>query len=60
MSRTKVDKELMSSVTVKIAPFYAKITPNFYQSRTLATLQDTFLPKLLSRELSMPEVKNSR
>jgi len=55
MSRTKVDKELMSSVTVKTAPLYSKITPNFYQSRTLVTLQDTFLPKLLSRELKFLE-----
>jgi hypothetical protein len=55
MSRTKVDKELMSSVTVKIASLYSKMTLNFFQSRTLATLQDTFLPKLLSRELKFQE-----
>jgi hypothetical protein len=55
MSRTKVEKELMSSVAVKIVPLYSKMTPNFYQSRTLVTLQDTFLPKLLSRELKFQE-----
>jgi len=55
MSRTKVDKELMSSVTVKIASLYSKMTLNFFQSRTIATLQDTFLPKLLSRELKFQE-----
>jgi hypothetical protein len=46
MSRTKVDKELMSAVTVKIAHLYSKIKRNPYQSCTLGTL----LPKLLSGE----------
>jgi hypothetical protein len=55
MSRTKVDKELMSAVTVKIAHLYSKIKRNLYQSCTLGTLQDTFLPKLLSRELKFQE-----
>jgi hypothetical protein len=33
--------------------FYTQITGNLQQSRTLATLRDTLLPRLLSRELSV-------
>ncbi len=50
----------MAAITVKIVPLYSKITSNLYQSRTLATLHVTLLPKLLSKELSVAEVKNSR
>ena len=46
-------KELMSVFTAKVAPLYSKITANLHQSRTLATLRDTLLPKLLSGELSV-------
>jgi len=45
-------KELMADFTAKVAPFYAHITANLHQSRTLATLRDTLLPKLLRGELS--------
>jgi hypothetical protein len=31
-----------------------RINGNLYQSRTLATLRDTLLPKLLSGELAVP------
>ena len=47
-------KELMAAFTAKVAPLYAQITANLHQSRTLATLRDTLLPKLLSGELSLP------
>jgi type I restriction enzyme S subunit len=46
-------KELMAAFTAKVAPLYAQITANLHQSRTLATLRDTLLPKLLSGELSL-------
>ena len=46
-------KELMADFTAKVAPLYAQITANLHQSRTLATLRDTLLPKLLSGELSV-------
>jgi type I restriction enzyme S subunit len=46
-------KELMAAFTNEVAPLYAQITANLHQSRTLATLRDTLLPKLLSRELSV-------
>jgi type I restriction enzyme S subunit len=45
-------KEIMAAFTAKVAPLYAQITANLHQSRTLATLRDTLLPKLLSGELS--------
>jgi type I restriction enzyme, S subunit len=41
-------KELMAAFTAKVAPVYAQITANLHQSRILATLRDTLLPKLLS------------
>ncbi|MCW5557913.1 MAG: restriction endonuclease subunit S [Verrucomicrobiae bacterium] len=41
------------------APLMAKIKANADQSRTLATLRDTLLPKLLSGELGVPVVKRS-
>jgi len=49
-------KELMAAFTAKVEPLYAQITANFHQSRTLATLRDTLLPKLLSGELSVGEI----
>ena len=50
-------KELMAAFTAKVAPLYAQITANLHQSRTLATLRDTLLPKLLSGELSVAGLK---
>ncbi|MCB9909827.1 MAG: restriction endonuclease subunit S [Planctomycetes bacterium] len=46
-------EELMAAFTAKVAPLYSQITANLHQSRTLATLRDTLLPKLLSGELSV-------
>ncbi|WP_300319668.1 restriction endonuclease subunit S [Accumulibacter sp.] len=37
-----------------VAPLLTKLRANLHQSRTLATLRDTLLPKLLSGELSLP------
>ena len=48
-------KELMAVFTAKVAPLYAQITANLQQSRTLATLRDTLLPKLLSGEVTLNE-----
>ncbi len=50
-------KELMVAFTAKVAPLYAQITANLHQSRTLATLRDTLLPKLLSGELSVADAE---
>lgn len=48
-------KELMAVFTAKVAPLYAQITANLQQSRTLATLRDALLPKLLSGEVTLNE-----
>jgi type I restriction enzyme, S subunit len=48
-------KELMAAFTAKVALLYTQITTNLGQSRTLATLRDTLLPKLLSGELNVAE-----
>ena len=53
-------KELMSAFTAKVAPLYAQITANLHQSRTVAILRDTLLPKLLSGELSVAEATGNR
>ena len=45
-------KELMAAFSAKVAPHYAQITANLQQSRTLATLRDTLLPKLLSGDIT--------
>ncbi|MBA3882861.1 MAG: restriction endonuclease subunit S [Chthoniobacterales bacterium] len=44
-------ERLMAAFSAKVAPLYAQITANLRQSRTLATLRDTLLPKLLSGQL---------
>ena len=46
-------KSIASAFTIIIQPILERITANVYQSRTLATLRDTLLPKLLSGELRM-------
>jgi type I restriction enzyme S subunit len=48
-------RELMDAFTENVAPFYAQITTNLYQSRTLAALRDTLLPRLMSGELSVAD-----
>jgi type I restriction enzyme S subunit len=44
-------KKVMDAFTVNVAPLYAQITANLRQSRALASLRDTLLPKLLSGEV---------
>jgi type I restriction enzyme, S subunit len=41
------------------APLLAKIADNERESRTLATLRDTLLPKLVSSELGVPETERA-
>jgi type I restriction enzyme S subunit len=45
-------EELMRAFTSAVTPLYDQITANLHQSRTLATLRDTLLPKLLNGELA--------
>lgn len=46
--------EILEAFEHLTAPLYAKIEANVAQSRTLATLRDTLLPKLLSGEIRVP------
>ncbi|WP_295486281.1 restriction endonuclease subunit S [Accumulibacter sp.] len=43
-----------SEIAEQLEPIDARIAANAEQSRTLATLRDTLLPKLLSGELNLP------
>jgi type I restriction enzyme, S subunit len=46
---------LMQAFDRTVEPLLAQIRANLHQSRNLATLRDTLLPKLLSGELQVPE-----
>jgi type I restriction enzyme S subunit len=48
-------QDIMTAFSEWVAPLYDQITANLRQSRTLATLRDTLLPKLLFGELSVRE-----
>ena len=45
----------MDAFTKDVSPLYDRITSNINETRTLATLRDTLLPKLLNGELSVAE-----
>ena len=46
--------DVMNAFTKCVEPFYAQIVSNLHESRDLATLRDTLLPKLLSGEIAVP------
>lgn len=48
------EERVMQIFTEKVQPFYSAIRKKLEQSRTLAALRDTLLPKLISGELRMP------
>jgi len=50
-------KPIAAAFTRVIQPMLDRIHANLHQSRTLATLRDTLLPKLLSGELSVAGLK---
>ena len=49
---------LKDAFECRTAPLWARIHANAAQSRTLATLRDTLLPKLLSGDLSVQGATN--
>ena len=49
----------MAEFTRRVAPLYERITTNVFQSRTLAALRDTLLPKLLSGELRVSALEST-
>ena len=46
-------KEVLLAFDQQVTPLFQQVHANLHQSRTLATLRDTLLPKLLSGELSL-------
>ncbi len=48
--------EVMAAFTAKVTPLYAQITANLHISRTLVSLRDTLLPKLVSGEMTIVDV----
>jgi type I restriction enzyme S subunit len=48
-------QDIMAAFSQRVAPLYSQITANLHQSRTLATLRDALLPKLLSGDMSINE-----
>ena len=51
------DKRVVGEYLSKVKPLFDGIAANCFQSRTLATLRDTLLPKLLNGEISIPTVE---
>lgn len=51
-------KSIATTYTRNIQPMLDRIYANLHQSRTLATLRDTLLPKLLSGELSVAALES--
>ncbi len=52
-------KDIMAAFTKKVCPLYAQVIENLLQSRTLANLRDTLLPKLLSGETQFFDHKDT-
>lgn len=50
-------QEVMTAFDATVEPVYAKIRLNLEESRTLAALRDTLLPKLISGELRVPDAE---
>ena len=50
-------RPLLDAMTLTMSPLIDQLIANRTQSRTLATLRDTLLPKLLSGELSVTEAR---
>ncbi len=49
-------KEVLLAFDKQVTPMFQQVHANLHQSRTLATLRDTVLPKLLSGELCSLEI----
>jgi type I restriction enzyme S subunit len=49
-------REALLAFDKRVTPLFRQVHANLYQSRTLATLRDTLLPKLLSGEIRLKEI----
>ena len=52
-------KEVLLAFDKQVTPLFQQVHANLHQSRTLTTLRDTLLPKLLSGELSVAGVERT-
>jgi type I restriction enzyme S subunit len=52
-------KERMAKYTALVKPLHDRVTLNLEESRSLAALRDTLLPKLISGELRVTAVNGS-
>ncbi|MDP3474428.1 restriction endonuclease subunit S [Hydrogenophaga sp.] len=52
-------KNLLHAFTQAVAPLYERVAKNRKQAQTLATLRDTLLPRLISGQLQVTEVKHA-
>ena len=50
-------REISESFGASIEPLYTRLRHNSEQARTLATLRDTLLPRLISGQLRLPEAE---
>jgi type I restriction enzyme S subunit len=53
----RVGQELINRFSQQVSPMFAGIAGNDRESRTLAQLRDTLLPKLISGELRVPDAE---
>lgn len=51
--------QLLEAFEKQVGPLLAAVDANLHQSRTLAALRDTLLPKLLSGELRVPDAERA-
>ena len=49
--------QVMKAFDRQVRPLYESIAINARESRTIAALRDTLLPKLISSELSVPDTE---
>lgn len=48
-------KDVLLAFDTRVTPLFRQVRANLHQSRTLATLRDTLLAKLLSGEVRVPD-----
>ena len=54
------NQQLMSSFTNKVKPIFEKIAENKFENKTLSSLRDNILPKLMSGDVSLDKVTNGQ
>lgn len=54
------NQQLMSSFTNKVKPIFEKIAENKFENKTLSSLRDNILPKIMSGDVSLDKVTNGQ